>query len=156
MGGVINIITKKQSEEGLTGNARLMYGSFNTQKYRVSSGYRKNKFSVFASVNHDQTDGHRDNSDFKITNGYLKTTYELSKNLTATADFSLANFDASDPGPDTLNAEPGEELDITRGYWAAAINNDFRKNVGISPFFTITSENMILLMVFIRLTRTGV
>ena len=143
MGGVINIITKKQSEEGLTGNARLMYGSFNTQKYRVSSGYRKNKFSVFASVNHDQTDGHRDNSDFKITNGYLKTTYELSKNLTATADFSLANFDASDPGPDTLNAEPGEELDITRGYWAAAINNDFGKMSGSARFYHNFGEHDI-------------
>ncbi len=135
MGGVINIITKKQKEEGLNGNARLMYGSYDTQKYRASSGYRKNKFSVFASVNHDQTDGHRDNSDFNITNGYLKTTYELSKSLTATTDFSLASFDASDPGPDTLNAEHGEELDITRGYWAAAINNDFGKMSGTGRFY---------------------
>jgi len=135
MGGVINIITKKQTKEGLNGNARLMYGSFNTQKYRASTGYRKDKLSIFASVNHDQTDGHRDNSDFKITNGYLKTGYEFSKNLTGAVDFSLAGFKTSDPGPDTLHAEPGEKLDITRGYWSASLNNDFGKMSGTGRFY---------------------
>lgn len=135
MGGVINIITKKQNKEGLNGNARVMYGSYNTQKYMASSGYKKDKLSVFASVNHDQTDGHRDNSDFKINNGYLKTTYELSKNLFATADFSLAGFKASDPGPDTPEGVPGYEIDITRGYWAAAINNEFGKMSGTARFY---------------------
>jgi outer membrane receptor for ferrienterochelin and colicin len=32
MGGVINLITKAQSNEGLTASAHLMYGSYNTQK----------------------------------------------------------------------------------------------------------------------------
>jgi iron complex outermembrane receptor protein len=71
MGGVINIITKKQIEDGFHGNANFMYGSYNTQKYMASAGYKKNKLSLFASINHDQTDGHRPNSDFTITNGYL-------------------------------------------------------------------------------------
>jgi len=39
MGGVINIITKKQSSEGLHANGHLMYGSYNTQKYMASGGY---------------------------------------------------------------------------------------------------------------------
>jgi len=135
MGGVINIITKKQDSEGLNGNARLMYGSYNTQKYMGSAGYKKNKFSVFGSINHDQTDGHRDNSDFNITNGYLKTSYELSENWFATADFNLAGFKASDPGPDQPNGVPGYKIDITRGYWATSLNNEFEKMSGSARFY---------------------
>jgi len=135
MGGVINIITKKQTREGFNGNANLMYGSYNTQKYTASASYKKNKLSLFASINHDQTDGHRPNSDFSITNGYLKTTYELNDNIQAITDFSLAHFKATDPGPDTINAVPGNSLDITRGYWAFTINNNFEKYSGTAKIF---------------------
>jgi iron complex outermembrane receptor protein len=130
LGGVINIITKKQVLEGLNGNARVMYGSFNTQKYMGSAGYKKEKFTVFASINHDKTDGHRDHSDFSITNGYLKTGYEFAENWNATADFSLAGFGASDPGPDKPDGKPGEKIDITRGYGALSLNNEFDKISG--------------------------
>ena len=143
MGGVINIITRKQNKEGVHGNARVMYGSFNTQKYMASTGYKKNKFSAFASINHDQTDGHRDNSDFNITNGYFKTNYELSENIYATADFSLAGFKASDPGPDSPDGVPGYKLDITRGYGAAALNNEFEKMSGVARFYYNFGEHDI-------------
>jgi len=40
MGGVINIITRKQKENGFHGNAHLMAGSYNTSKYMASGGYK--------------------------------------------------------------------------------------------------------------------
>jgi iron complex outermembrane receptor protein len=135
MGGVINIITRKQTQDGAHGDVRLMYGAYNTQKYLASGGLKKDKFSVFASINHDQTDGHRPNSDFKITNGYLKLGYELTKNIRANTDFSLAKFKTTDPGPDTLNAIKGNSLDITRGYWAFTVENDFEKFSGNAKVF---------------------
>jgi outer membrane cobalamin receptor len=143
MGGVINIITKKQTREGFSGNAHLMYGSYNTQKYMASGGYRKNKFSLFASINHDQTDGHRPSSDFSITNGYLKFSYEINNNLLVNTDFSLARFKTTDPGPDTLNAVPGSSLDITRGYWALTIDNNFEKYSGTAKLFYNFGEHKI-------------
>jgi len=42
MGGVINIITRQQNEEGFKANARVMYGSYNTQKYMLNGGFKKN------------------------------------------------------------------------------------------------------------------
>jgi iron complex outermembrane receptor protein len=57
MGGVINIITKEQQSDGFQSNADMMLGSYNTQKYMISGGYKLKKCSIFASVNHDQTDG---------------------------------------------------------------------------------------------------
>lgn len=143
MGGVINIITKKQTEDGFHGNANFMYGSYNTQKYMASAGYKKNKLSLFASINHDQTDGHRPNSDFNITNGYLKLSYQLNNNINTNTDFSLAHFKATDPGPDTLNAVPGSSIDITRGYWSFTVDNNYEKVSGSAKLFYNFGEHNI-------------
>jgi len=143
MGGVINIITKKQSKEGFSGNAHLMYGSYNTQKYMASAGYKKNKLSMFASINHDHTDGHRPNSDFSITNGYTKLSYQLNDNINLNTDFSLAHFKATDPGPDTTNAIPGNTIDITRGYWSFTIDNNYEKYSGSAKLFYNFGEHNI-------------
>ena len=143
MGGVINIITKKQISEGFSGNAHLMYGSYNTQKYMASGGYKKNGFSVFASINHDQTDGHRQNSDFNITNGYTKLAFRLNDNIELSTDFSMAHFKATDPGPDTINAITGNTIDITRGYWSFTIDNNYEKYSGSAKLFYNFGEHNI-------------
>jgi len=122
-GGAINIITRKQKKEGLTGTARLQYGSFNTQKYQATAGFRKNKFSIFASVNHDRTNGHRDSSDFHITNGYLKSSFSFNQNLQLTADFNIAKFETGDPGPE--GGVAGERIDILRGKTALSLDNKY-------------------------------
>lgn len=143
MGGVINIITRKQQEDGLHGNAHLMYGSYNTQKYMASAGYKKDKFNAFLSVNHDQTDGHRPNSGFNITNGYVKIGYEPVQGLNLNTDFSIAKFKATDPGPDTINAVPGNSLDITRGYWALTADNNYGIVSGTFKLFYNFGEHII-------------
>lgn len=143
MGGVINIITRKQTANGLGGSAKLSYGSYNTQKQAASVGYRKNKFSTFASFNHDKTDGHRPNSDFEIVNGYLKLGYEFNEHFKADADFSIAKFNAQDPGPDTLNAKPGNHIDITRGYLALSVANEYDQLSGAIRFYNNFGEHLI-------------
>ncbi len=123
-GGAINIITRKQGKEGASARARVQYGSYNTQKYMGSAGYRKKKFSVFASLNHDRTEGHRDSSDFSIVNAYLKTGYELSPAFNVTADVSIANYETRDPGPE--NGPAGDRIDILRGKTALSLENEFK------------------------------
>lgn len=141
MGGVINIITKEQKEDGLKASARLMYGSYNTQKYMANGGFKKGAFNVFASFNHDQTDGYRDSSDFSINNGYLRLGYDVNKHLNVNADFSLANFDATDPGKEDTKA--GATIDITRGMGALALDNKFDKTNGSVRFFYNFGEHNI-------------
>lgn len=143
MGGVINIITRKQHQNGLNGNAKVSYGSFNTQKYMGAMGFKKEKLSTFVSINHDRTDGHRPNSDFQITNAYLKLGYDLNEHFSASTDFSVAAYKAADPGPDTLNASPGERIDITRGYWAFTLLNEFEKVSGAVKLFYNFGEHNI-------------
>lgn len=143
MGGVINIITKKQTRAGIHGNARFTYGSFNTQKYMGSAGFKKDKFSVFISANHDNTNGHREHSEFKINNGYAKLGYQLNEHINFTTDFSLADFEAADPGPDTINASAGEKIDISRGYWALTMQNEWEKISGSLKLFYNFGEHNI-------------
>ena len=141
MGGVINIITKKQYEDGIKLNSRFLYGSYNTQKYMGKVGFKKKGFSVFCSLNHDRTDGHRDSSDFKITNGYIKTGYDINNNWKVTADFSLAQFEASDPGPESGIA--GERIDILRGKTALSVENNYRNLKGALKLYYNFGEHEI-------------
>jgi outer membrane receptor protein involved in Fe transport len=127
-GGVINIITKKQRQDGLEANARLQYGSFNTQKYMGSIGYKKNKFNVFASFNHDRTDGHRDTSDFKITNGYVKADYRFNAHFNLFADVNLASYETADPG--MVGGPAGDRIDILRGKTSLSLENRSEKLEG--------------------------
>ncbi|MGE5860708.1 MAG: TonB-dependent receptor [Ignavibacteria bacterium] len=141
MGGVVNIITKSQKEDGFNANARTMLGSYNTQKYMLKSGFKKNGFSAFASFNHDQTDGHRDSSDFKINNGYLRLGYGVTPHFNLNADFSLAEYTAADPGPE--NSYAGEVTDIIRGMGSISLDNKFENTNGSVRFFYNYGEHNI-------------
>ncbi len=134
MAGAINIITRKQQREGFAGNARVSYGSYNTQKFMGNGGFKKGKFDVFASINHDRTNGHRDTSDFNIVNGYVKAGYQVNNNISLSADFSLADFKADDPGPVQNPALFG--IDITRGKASFAVKNNYDKfQGGLTAFY---------------------
>lgn len=141
MGGVINIITKEQQKDGYNANARVMLGSYNTQKYMANGGYKEKKFNIFTSINHDQTGGHRDSSDFFITNGYLRMGYSINEHFKSSIDFSMAQFDATDPGPEYGNA--GYSIDITRGMGAFVLDNEFDKLSGSLHLFYNFGEHAI-------------
>ncbi|MFW5774095.1 MAG: TonB-dependent receptor plug domain-containing protein [Tangfeifania sp.] len=128
MAGAINIITKKQEEEGFSGNAKISYGSYNTQKYMASGGVKKGAFNIFASVNHNRTDGHRDTSEFKIVNGYLKAGVELNENIDIMADVSIADFNSQDPG--TIYDPAFFGIDILRGKTSLSVKNRYEKVEG--------------------------
>jgi outer membrane receptor protein involved in Fe transport len=128
MAGAINIITRQQATDGFSLNGRVSYGSFNTQKYMASGGFRDGRFSVFASVNRESTEGHRESSDFNITNGYIKTGYELSDNFRLSADFSLADINSEDPGSIYNPSLFG--IDILRGKASLSLHNQFERTEG--------------------------
>lgn len=129
MGGVMNFITREQKEDGLTGSVRMVYGSFNTQKYMANAGVKEGKFRLFASVNHDRTDGHRDSSSFNILNGYVKATYDFSENLKLSADFNIADFRSIDPGSE-FEAVNAFIADMTRGKTSVSLRNTYNKFEG--------------------------
>lgn len=134
MGGAINIITRKQDKEGWNANTRLMYGSYNTQKYMANAGLKKGKYDGFLSVNHDRTDGHRDNSDFHITNGYARSGYTFSEKIRLWGDASIAAYKAQNPGT-KLAPMIDNVADITRGVASATLENNLGKSSGALKLF---------------------
>lgn len=134
MGGVVNIITRRHEQEGRRTQARIMYGSYNTQKYMINNGYNIGKFSSFVSVNHDRTDGHRPNSKFHITNGFANLGYQINDKYKVLGNVSLAKFKNENPGsiysPLTDNV-----MDILRGTTSLAVENNYGKVSGALRVF---------------------
>ncbi len=134
MAGVVNIITKQQHDDGLNVNLGASYGSYNTQKYYGTIGYKKDKLSLFGSLNHDQTDGIRANTDFNINNAYAKLGYQLYEGLTLTADYSLAKYVANDNGPVNQTPVP-YNINISRGKASMSLENKFEESEGGLSFY---------------------
>ena len=122
MGGVVNVITRKPDSDGSRTRARMLFGSYNTQKYLFNNGYRKGRFSSFVSVNHDRTDGHRPDSRFRITNGYANLGYELSEHYKITGNISLADIHNQNPG-EVDDPILDNIMDVLRGSASVALEN---------------------------------
>ena len=134
MGGAINIITRKQNQEGWNSNSHIMFGSYNTQKYQANSGLRQKKFDIFTSVNHDRTDGHRRNSAFNITNGYVRAGYDLSEHFRLWSSMSIATYKSQNPG--TIDMPMTDNIaNIIRGVGSATFENKFDKTDGALKLF---------------------
>lgn len=98
MGGSVNIITRRQNQDGLTGRARAMFGSFNTQKFNLSTGFRKGKLSGVLAGQLDRSNGNRERSAFWLANEYMNINYAASGNWSAGANVDLTQTRAENPG----------------------------------------------------------
>lgn len=82
VGGVINIITKTQKQDGLHGSAFVTYGSHATVNQGYNLGFKKDKVSVGAFYNSNITDGWRDylGSESKSKGKSNVAGYEINSN----------------------------------------------------------------------------
>lgn len=134
MGGVINIITKKQKQNGLKQSSQIMYGSYNTLALDYSSQYRKNKFFGNIDFGYNKSSGQRDNMDFRQANMYAKAGYDISTNWTTFADINLSDTNSSNPG---MISSPLQDNDasVVRGVTSVAIENRHERTEGLVRFF---------------------
>ena len=134
MGGVINIITKKQRQNGLHNSAQLMYGSHNTFSAEASSGWKQDKVHVNANIGYNRSDGHRENMNFEQLSGYGKLGYDFSENWSSFVDLNISNTKSSNPG--LINAPIiDNDADVTRGVASFAIENEYERTAGAIKFF---------------------
>jgi iron complex outermembrane receptor protein len=134
MGGALNVITRRQPADGRSAHAQAMYGSYNTQKYRLNGGIRRARFDAFASLNHDRTDGHRTNADFHITNGYARAGYRLTDHLNLSGDLILSQNRSHDPG-ETFAPITDHIADVLRGRASLTLDNNHRRSSGAIKLF---------------------
>lgn len=129
MGGVINIITKKQLQDGVKTKVRAMYGSYNTLSTEANNAIRSGKFSSYVSLSYNRSDGQRENMDFEQYSGYAKVGYDFTTNWKTFIDLDLTNFKASNPGA-VNNPVIDNDADITRGVTSFSLENNYERTSG--------------------------
>ena len=129
MGGSVNIITRRQHSDGVSGRARAMFGSFSTQKFAFSSAYKKNKVSATLSGQLDRSNGNRKGSEFWLANEFMQLQYVPTDNWSVGGTAELTQTHANNPG--TLQ-DPLENMwtDMSRGTGAIYVKDTYEKAEG--------------------------
>lgn len=129
MGGAINIITRKATEDGNRLSARLMGGSYGTQRYSITDSYRSGRFAGVVSGNYERTDGHRINSDFESFSGFTKLGYELTEEWKVTGNVNIVKSKSQNPGTESMPMLDGT-ADVLRGMSGLSVENNYGKTSG--------------------------
>lgn len=129
MGGSVNIVTHRQNQDGVTGRARAMFGSFNTQKFAMSTGIQKDKFSATLSGQLDRSNGNREGSAFWLANEFMQLKYAASRHWAVGGTLDMSQTVANNPG--TTQA-PLENMwtKMFRGSGAVYLKNYYEKADG--------------------------
>jgi iron complex outermembrane receptor protein len=142
MGGVINIITPKQTQDQVRTNARIMYGSYNTLTTEINNSVRKGKWNTHTALSYNRTDGHRDNMNFDQYSGYAKVGYTFSPHWNSFADINLVHVNAENPGA-TTNPITDGLAKVNRGMTSLALINQYEQTSGAFKFFYNFGEHKI-------------
>lgn len=134
MGGVINIVTRKQRQDGVHTNVHAGYGSYNTLETEVTNHVRSGRFTSVVSGSYNRTDGHRADMGFEQYGGYGKLGYAFSEHWNFLADVNVTHFNASNPG-ETFAPLIDNDQRITRGMTSWALQNDYGRTSGALSFF---------------------
>lgn len=134
MGGVVNIVTRQMTTDGVRTHLRGGYGSWNTLETELTNRVRKGRFSSVAGASYNRTDGHRPRMPFEQMSGYVKLGYDLATHWRAQADANVTHFNASYPGPVEAPLFEGDQR-ITRGTAQLALQNNYRHTSGGLSFF---------------------
>ncbi len=135
MGGSVNIITKHATQQGFNGSARLMWGSYGTQKYGVNLGYSNSKLNAFVSATYESTDGHRKNSRTWLASQFGQLRYKFSDHWNAGANITMTETKPHNPG--SID-DPLIDMwtRVVRGTASVYVNNNYDVSSGQVQFYT--------------------
>lgn len=98
MGGSVNLITRRATEEGLTGSLRAMGGSYGTMKYGARAGYRAGKMRAYAAASYERSNGNRRGMEYWLANQYASLNYDFSSHWEGGANVMITETRADNPG----------------------------------------------------------
>lgn len=114
-GGVVNIITKNLFEE--TKNAKIGYGSYDTESYNGLYGTHFGDTYISASGSRRLTDSWREWNTFSTDQGSLKIGHLFSGNSSVEANISLTQADLQLPGTLTEAQYKKDITQLTSEQW---------------------------------------
>jgi outer membrane cobalamin receptor len=135
MGGVVNLITRRQWREGPGMEAAVSHGSFGTQRQELALDYGFGSHSgVSLSGNRYRTEGHRPFASFEIDNLGARGSGQLRPGLVLLVDGAVSDLKAYDPG--TISAPRVDNwLDIRRGTSGLSLENRNGRVAGATKLF---------------------
>ncbi len=144
LGGVVNVITKRQEHDGYTTELSGSFGSYNsTDDYVIHQG-KMGIFDYGVSYNFQRTDGHREqtapngkevDSAYLNHNGTARFGFELGKNWYAGVNAFIMKQEIHDPGPDGAPTNDLEYFDILRRGASLNVLNTYNKIEGMIHVF---------------------
>lgn len=134
MGGVINIVTRKMQEDGISTNINIGAGSYGSVQTEATNRIRKGRFSSTVTASYNRTDGHRADMAFEQYGGYAKLGYDFTDNWKVWGDVNVTRFNATNPGS-VMKPYIDNDQRITRGMTSFALENHYEKTSGALSFF---------------------
>ncbi len=135
MGGVLNIVTRSNHQDGIKTHVNLGAGSYGTIQAEASNQVRRGKFSSTVSAQYSRSDNHRPRMGFEQYGGYLKLSYDFNEHWNASIDGDITHFKASYPGSISSPLFDADQW-ITRGVASASLENHYQQTSGALSVFS--------------------
>ncbi len=144
LGGVVNIITKRQETDGYRTELSASYGNHNTTDDYVMHQGKTGIFDYGVSYNFQRTDGHREQtapngtevtSEYLNQNGTARFGFELGRNWYAGMNAFVMKEKIHDPGPEGAPTNTLETFDILRDGVSLNILNRYERFEGMLHVF---------------------
>lgn len=129
MGGVVNIVTRKMTTDGVKTDFSAAAGSYGTVQTEFTNRIRSGKIYSIVAGQYARTDNNRPRMDFEQYGGYVKLGYDFAPNWTAYADLDLTHFNSSYPGTVQTPIYDARQW-ITRGVATAVVENHYARTSG--------------------------
>lgn len=129
MGGVLNIVTRQQQDDGCRTTVNLSGGSWGTVQAEASNQYRTGRFTTTVAAQYGRSDNHRANMSFEQFGGMIKLGYDINQNWNVSGMLDLIHFNASNPGPVSTPKSENDQW-ITRGAANIVVSNHFSTTSG--------------------------
>ena len=98
----VNLSTRQAAEEGLSGNARLSAGSFNTVVEQLSITGKKDGLDFLLAQGAATSEGHRGDSEGKLKNLLGRVGWRMNDVWSVSASLLSTDNEAQDPGDERL------------------------------------------------------
>lgn len=110
-GGVINVITKKATEDTPNINPYFSYGTFNTINAGITGAYANDWISVLVAPSLTSSDGYRENSFYNSKNIFGKIAVKPTENSEFVLSGQAYNADLGNPGSITYPSATDKQFE---------------------------------------------
>ncbi len=128
--GVVDLITKRQTEPGFTTSVQTAGGTYNTVVEVAEQGGKVDNFDYYLLESYRSSEGNRPHSDGELQNYFGRLGYTLNPNWEARVVFNRTDNFADDPGAGVRSGYNNGRFDDDDYLTIATLANHYEKADG--------------------------